>query len=193
MIFQGFLIGQNSLSRSHGFSYNLKNWYNTLVWKYLYFNIITRHHKAKSFIILVSFLITFVISRIVVWLIDAGKFPDLYIYIGETHVHHLNLGIFLLSISGFLAIVTPKHKHINLLAIAFGIGLGLTFDEFALWLLLQDHYYARISYEAIITITLLLIQVIYFSDLWQRIFRFVFKRGRFQEILNEETKIESKL
>src|SRR5579872_5482598 len=98
--------------------------------KKLYFDIIISHHRAKSFIILVSFLITFVISRAVVWLIDARIFPDLYIYIGETHVHHLNFGIFLLSISGYLSIVLKQVKYPNLLAIAFGIGLGLTFDEF---------------------------------------------------------------
>ena len=146
------------------------------MFKQLYFDIISKHHKAKSFIILVSFLLTFVISRIVVYLIDAHIFPDLYVFIGETHVHHLNLGIFLLAIGGYLAIVAPHHKHMNLFAIMFGIGLGLTFDEFALWLFLQDNYYARISYEAIITISLILINIIYFSDVLEKIFRFVFRK-----------------
>ena len=146
------------------------------MFKKLYFDIITAHYRAKSFIILVSFLITFVISRAVIWLIDAGKFPDLYIYIGETHVHHLNLGVFLLAITGYLSIATKKVKYPNLLAIIFGIGLGLTFDEFALWLFLEDNYYARISYEAIITITLILLNIVFFSDIWKRIFRFLFKR-----------------
>lgn len=144
----------------------------------LYFDVITKHERSKSFIILVSFLITFVISRAVVWLIDAGKFPDLYIYIGETHVHHLNLGIFLLSITGYLSIVLKNVKYPNLLAIFFGIGLGLTFDEFALWLFLQNDYYARISYEAIITISLILLNIIYFPDLWRRIFSVISRRER---------------
>ena len=146
--------------------------------KKLYFDIIISHHRAKSFIILVSFLITFVISRAVVWLIDAKMFPDLYVYIGETHVHHLNLGIFLLSISGYLSIALKHVKYPNLLAIAFGIGLGLTFDEFALWLFLENDYYARISYEAIITLSLILINIVYFSDLWKRIFRFLLRHSK---------------
>jgi hypothetical protein len=148
------------------------------MFKKLYFDIITTHHRAKSFIILVSFLITFVVSRAVIWLIDAGKFPDLYVYIGETHVHHLNLGIFLLAATGYLSIAIRNVKYPNLMAIIFGIGLGLTFDEFALWLFLSNNYYARISYEAIITITLVLLNAIFFSDLWRRIFVFIFKRNK---------------
>ncbi len=147
------------------------------MWKQLYQDIIITHHRAKSFTILVSFLITFVISRSVVWLIDAGKFPDLYLFIGQTHVHHLNFGIFLLAITGYLSIALKNIKYPNLLAIFFGIGLGLTFDEFALWLFLQNNYYARISYEAIVTISLILINVVYFSDLWEKIFRFILKRN----------------
>lgn len=88
----------------------------------LYKDIITKHERAKSFIILVSFLLTFVISRAVIWLIDAGKFPDLYVYIGETHVHHLNLGIFMLSITGYLSIVLKNVKYPNLLAIFLELG-----------------------------------------------------------------------
>ncbi len=148
------------------------------MFRYIYQQVIVQHHRAKSFIILVSFLITFVISRIVVWLIDAGKFPDLYVYIGETHIHHLNLGIFLLSITGYLSLVLPEFKYRNALAIFFGIGLGLTFDEFALWLFLENDYYARISYEAIITISLILLNIVYFPDLWRRIFIFLFRRER---------------
>ena len=147
------------------------------MFKYLYREVILKHQRAIPFIVLVSFLVTFIISRTVIYLIDAHMFPDLYIYIGETHVHHLNLGIFLLSISGFLGLAVPNHRYRDLLAIVFGIGLGLTFDEFALWLFLQDDYYARISYEAIITISLILLNIIYFPDLWKRIFNIILRRS----------------
>jgi hypothetical protein len=143
------------------------------VLRYLYNQVITKHRRGIPFIILVSFLITFIISRTVIYLVDAEIFPDLYLFVGETHVHHLNYGIFLLSVSGFLGLALPEFKRRSILAIIFGIGLGLTFDEFALWLFLQNDYYARISYEAIIVISLVLINIVYFPDLWRRIFRVI--------------------
>lgn len=143
----------------------------------VYENIIARHERATTFIILVSFLVTFVVARLVVYLIDSKIFPDLYLFIGETHVHHLNYGIFLLSISGYLALVLPHRTRTwHILAFIFGVGLGLTFDEFALWLFLQNDYYARISYEAIVVIGLILLNIVYFSKLWVGIFNFVFNR-----------------
>ncbi len=142
----------------------------------IYENVIARHERATTFIVLISFLVTFVVARLVVYLIEAEILPDLYLYIGQTHIHHLNYGIFLLSISGYLALVLPhRAKTWHFLAFIFGVGLGLTFDEFALWLFLQNDYYARISYEAIVTIGLLLLNIVYFSNLWLRIFKFIFR------------------
>lgn len=148
------------------------------MFKDIYKRVILEHRQSTSFIILIVFLVTFLISRIVVSLIDAKMFPDLYLYLGQTHVHHLNYGIFLLVVSGYLALVLRdlKTSHLNLLAAVFGIGLGLTFDEFSLWFHLSDTYYARISYEAIVVIAVFLINIVFFSDLWLKIFRFIFRR-----------------
>lgn len=121
------------------------------------------------FIVFLSFLLTFIIARSYVY-ITANDIMDLpsAVFVGNTHVHHLNFGIIILVVSGFVALydITPKvHRQ---LAIFYGIGLGLTFDEFALWLRLQDDYYASITYDAIITISVILLNIIYFPNFWKR-------------------------
>lgn len=144
--------------------------------------IIVRDKHATSFIILVFFLLTFIVSRTIKYFMDASIIPDFYLFIHQTHIHHLNYGIFLLSIGGYLSLVLRDKKYLNILAIVYGVGLGLTFDEFSLWLFLEDNYYARISYESIVVISAILINVIYFSNLWQKIFTALFKNLMIKEL-----------
>ena len=49
---------------------------------------------------LFAFLITFMLARTSVLLIMARRIPNLYLFLGSTHVHHLNYGIFLLALVG---------------------------------------------------------------------------------------------
>ena len=46
-------------------------------------------------------------------------------------------------------------------AILYGIGLGLTFDEFGMWLHLGGPYWQWVSYDAIVTIAGLLALIAY--------------------------------
>jgi hypothetical protein len=73
---------------------------------------------------------------------------------GGLHIHHLVFGIVLLLVSGFLSFaVQPASPWIEILAALFGIGAGLTLDEFALWLYLEDVYWSeegRRSVDAVI-------------------------------------------
>ena len=60
------------------------------------------------------------------------------------HIHHLVWGIFAMMIAGFLGFaLNPDSPWLEVLAILFGIGAGLTMDEFALWLHLEDVYWAE--------------------------------------------------
>jgi hypothetical protein len=62
---------------------------------------------------------------------------------GDLHIHHLVFGIILLLLTGFLGFaITPGSPWIEILAALFGIGAGLTLDEFALWLHLEDVYWS---------------------------------------------------
>ena len=63
---------------------------------------------------------------------------------GGVHIHHLVFGIVLLMLAGFLDFAfQPDSPWLEILAVAFGIGAGLTLDEFALWLHLEDVYWAE--------------------------------------------------
>ena len=114
-----------------------------------------RRHVAR--LVLVVFLITFTVTRILVFLIMNRTFPDLFIYMGGTHVHHLNLGIFLLSgVGGYLLFVRPKGRKAKGAAVLYGIGLALTFDEFGMWLHLGGGYWQRASFDAVTVVVGLL-------------------------------------
>jgi len=103
--------------------------------------------------LLASFLLTFLLARIVVLLIMTRRMPDLYLYVGGTHVHHLNYGIVLLSGVGTLALLTELRDRWLWLAItAFGVGLALTFDEFGMWVHLGGSYWQRASFDAVVVV-----------------------------------------
>lgn len=107
--------------------------------------------------VLAAFVLTFMAARVVVYLIMSGAIPDLYLYVGGTHVHHLNYGIFLLSAVGAYAIFRrPAGRALRTAAAAYGVGLGLTFDEFGMWLHLGGGYWQRASFDAVVVIAALL-------------------------------------
>jgi hypothetical protein len=106
-------------------------------------------HMAR--LVLFSFLLTFIASRITVYLIMARTIPDLYMHLGGNHIHHLNYGIFLLvAVGGFLLFRDPTGGALKICAIAYGIGLALTFDEFGMWVRLDGStYWQRASVDAV--------------------------------------------
>ena len=76
------------------------------------------------------------------------------VQVGGTHVHHLVWGILLLLIFGYVGVVVqPPSPWHEIVVVGFGIGTGLTLDEFALWLELKDVYWehdGRKSIDAVV-------------------------------------------
>jgi hypothetical protein len=106
---------------------------------------------------LAAFVLTFALSRIVVLLIMSRRIPDLYLHVGQTHVHHLNYGIFLLSgVGAFLLLARPEGRALRRAALVYGVGLALTFDEFGMWIHLGGPYWQRASYDAVVTVAAVL-------------------------------------
>lgn len=100
--------------------------------------------------ILVAFILTFIAARVTVFLIVSRRLPDIYLHLGGTHVHHLNYGIFLLSgVGAYLLLMRPDGRRLFAAAIVYGVGLGLTFDEFGMWVHLGGSYWQRASFDAI--------------------------------------------
>jgi hypothetical protein len=119
--------------------------------------------------VLVAFLLTFMLARMVVFLIMSNTIPDLYLHVKGTHVHHLNYGIFLLStVCGYLLFRRPAGQRLEAAAILYGIGMGLTFDEFGMWIHLGGSYWQRASWDAV-TVVASLFALIAFAPSLRRL------------------------
>ena len=49
------------------------------------------------------------------------------------HIHHYVYGIFILTVAGYLALVFKGPRATMWIALMYGLGVGLTFDEFGMW------------------------------------------------------------
>ena len=104
-----------------------------------------------------TFVLTFVVSRALVLITHAEWFPNIHFQLGNTHIHHLNFGIGLLTIAGgYLLFARPTGRALGIVAYVYAIGLGLTFDEFGMWFHLDDIYWQRASFDAVVLIASLL-------------------------------------
>jgi hypothetical protein len=114
----------------------------------------TAHKLARR--ALFSFIVTFVLSRIFVFLIMADEMPNLYFFLHGTHVHHLNYGIFLMAaVCGYSVFRRPIGRAAEIMALLYGVAMGLTFDEFGMWLHLGGSYWQRASVDAVIVVAAL--------------------------------------
>jgi len=108
--------------------------------------------KEIHFLILIAFLLSFGFIRTSAHLIKAqvSWWPGNVQTKGGTHVHHMVWGILLMMLCGYIGLAfAPDSPWREITAIGFGIGLGLTLDEFALWLNLQDVYWSDKGRESI--------------------------------------------
>jgi hypothetical protein len=112
--------------------------------------------RRKLFLASVSFFVTFVGVRLLVISITHHVGPFGWVLFDGRHIHHLVWGILLLLVVGYctLAEVGTGNSATaiflsRLLSILYGVGAALTLDEFALWLNLQDVYWAHQGRESI--------------------------------------------
>ena len=115
----------------------------------------TPHELARR--ALLAFIVTFILARITVLLIMARRIPNLYFFLSNTHVHHLNYGIFLLAAVGaYTLMATPGAAAARRAAFVYGIAMALTFDEFGMWLHLGGSYWQRASVDATVVVAAVL-------------------------------------
>jgi hypothetical protein len=135
--------------------------------------------KELHFLILIAFVLSFGFIRTSAHMIRAqvSWWPGNVETKSGTHVHHLVWGILLLLSMGYVGIATDiGTPWLELVALAFGIGMGLTMDEFALWLNLQDVYWqekGRQSIDAVVVTTVLLVIALlglqFWIDVWDAV------------------------
>ena len=75
---------------------------------------------------------------------------------GGTHIHHMVFGVIIMVTTGLLTFaLSPTGLVLQFLAFAFGAGVALTLDEFALILHLEDVYWeeqGRLSVDAVVVV-----------------------------------------
>jgi hypothetical protein len=125
-------------------------------------NLLDVPEQRAGFVLLSAFLISFLFIRTSARLIRSPRvtwWPGSVKTSSGLHLHHLVWGIVLLLVAGFLSFVTrARSPWEEILAALFGIGAGLTLDEFALWIHLRDVYWAeegRASFDAVVVAAVL--------------------------------------
>lgn len=127
---------------------------------YLLRSSIPDRPRRRVFLASVAFFLTFLGIRLLVHLVVVGTGPFQWVMVGGRHIHHLVWGILILLLVGYGWLMDLGRAHTptgilmsRILSIAYGVGAALTLDEFALWLDLEDVYWAhagRLSIDAVV-------------------------------------------
>jgi hypothetical protein len=103
--------------------------------------------KQGLFLVLVGFILSFAFIRMSTRLMRSPRvtwWPGSVVSDGGVHVHHLVFGIVTMMIAGTLGLAALGDRpYAEICAFFFGVGAGLTIDEFALWVYLDDVYWAE--------------------------------------------------
>jgi len=116
---------------------------------------ILAEEKQGLFLVLVGFVLSFAFIRMSTRLMRSPRvpwWPGSVVSESGVHLHHLVFGIATMMIAGSIGFtVLGDSPWAEICALAFGVGAGLTIDEFALWVYLDDVYWAeegRVSIDA---------------------------------------------
>jgi hypothetical protein len=108
---------------------------------------LVEHDRQWMFLVLVGLVLSFGFIRLSTRLMRSPRvpwWPGSVVSEGGLHVHHLVFGIVLMIAAGTISFagfaVSPIYE---ICAFLFGVGIGLTIDEFALMLYLDDVYWAE--------------------------------------------------
>jgi hypothetical protein len=77
----------------------------------------------------VAVAVTIVLARLLNYVYPRTHLP----LIPGMRLHHYVLGIFILTMAGYLALLFKGSRATLWIALLYGLGVGLTFDEFGFW------------------------------------------------------------
>lgn len=104
------------------------------------------HHEQAVFLVLVGFVASFAFIRMSTRIIRSESvswWPGNIESDSGVHVHHLVFGIVTMMAAGTLSFLADgRAPFTEICALLFGVGVGLTIDEFALWVHLEDVYWS---------------------------------------------------
>jgi hypothetical protein len=108
---------------------------------------LVEHDRQWLFLVLVGLVGSFGFIRMSARLMRSPRvpwWPGSVVSDSGVHLHHLVWGIVAMMVAGTISFagfaVSPIYE---ICAFLFGVGMGLTVDEFALWVRLDDVYWAR--------------------------------------------------
>lgn len=108
---------------------------------------LVEHDEQGLFLVLAGFILSFAFIRMSTRLMRSPRvpwWPGSVVSDSGVHVHHLVFGIVTMMVSATLGFAALGSSPVTeICAFAFGIGAGLTIDEFALWVYLDDVYWAE--------------------------------------------------
>jgi hypothetical protein len=105
--------------------------------------------RERMFLGSLAFFAGFGVARGITYLIHNGVGPFHDMQVGGRHLHHLVFGIGGLLGTGYLWLLLigtdyeSERRASRATALSYGLASALTLDEFALWLNLQDVYWAK--------------------------------------------------
>lgn len=139
---------------------------------------VKKNRRSTPFLVSISFLLSFLASRI--WVITlAADQPSTQptsvgknLILGGYHIHHITYGIILISIAAWLSINYWSRSIIRISSILYGIGLGFIVDELGFIIGGIEPYTAdrEVFYIAVFIFGFLL-SVVYFPSFYRSIKR----------------------
>lgn len=148
----------------------------------LFRRLVVQRGEEPPFWMLAGFIASLGLARLVVSLILRYKLEkQLFALVPGTdpnpmHVHHFNYGLILVGAAGLAALFPFGRRALRLLALAFGFGCGLVFDEFALFWSLNPEYAQSLSLIAAGIACAALMQLVWFREYWKAMGRRVWLR-----------------
>jgi hypothetical protein len=110
-----------------------------------FWNNLVEHDEQGLFLVFAGFILSFAFIRMSTRLMRSDRvpwWPGSVVSDSGVHIHHLVFGIVTMIAAGTLGFAALGHSPLaEICAFAFGVGAGLTIDEFALWVHLEDVYW----------------------------------------------------
>jgi hypothetical protein len=144
----------------------------------LFRRLVVQQGAEPPFWMLVGFVVALGLARLTVFLILHFHLEHQLFALVKSevdpnpmHVHHFNYGLGLVGLSGLAALFPFGRRALRVLAVAFGCGCGLVFDEFALFWNLDPEYAQTSSMFAAAGAAAVLVQLVWFRRFWGAVAR----------------------
>ncbi len=151
---------------------------------------IYKNRKSTPFLISISFLVSFLFSRLWVVLLQAQESTGSSVgnatysagknlVLGGYHIHHITYGIILMAIAAWLAINYWSNAVARISSILYGIGLGFIVDEIGFIIGGIEPYRADVEvfYIAVLILGSFL-SIVYFPSFYRAIKRDILRWKR---------------